>query len=63
MTSDRLIVVRVSGDVSVDSAPRLRTVLKAAVDGGRPVVADMVEVTFIDRGRVRRARGSAPAGP
>jgi anti-anti-sigma factor len=49
MTSDRLIVVTVSGDVSVDSAPRLRTVLKAAVDGGRPVVVDMVEVTFIDR--------------
>jgi hypothetical protein len=32
MASDRLSVVTVSGDVSIDSAPRLRTVLKAAVD-------------------------------
>jgi hypothetical protein len=30
MMSDRLVVVAVSGDVSVDSDPRLRTVPKAA---------------------------------
>ena len=46
---EELTVVTVSGGVSVDSAPRLRTVLKAAVDRGRPVLVDMVAVRFIDR--------------
>jgi anti-anti-sigma factor len=44
-----LTVVTVIGDVSVDTAPRLRTVLKAAVDSGRPVLVGMVAVGFIDR--------------
>jgi anti-sigma B factor antagonist len=46
---DGLTLVTVSGDVSVDTAPRLRTVLKAAVDSGRPVLVDMVTVRYIDQ--------------
>jgi anti-sigma B factor antagonist len=47
--ADGLTVVTVSGDLSVDTAPRLRTVLKAAVESGRPVLVDMVMVRYIDQ--------------
>jgi anti-sigma B factor antagonist len=46
---DGLTVVTVGGDVGVDTTPRLRTVLKAAVDSGQPVLIDLVAVRFIDR--------------
>jgi anti-sigma B factor antagonist len=42
-------VVRVSGELDVDTRPRLQTALRQAVDAGaRQVVLDLAEVPFMD---------------
>ena len=45
---DGRTVVLVRGEVDIDTAPRLRDVLGAAVGGGLPVVLDLGGVTFMD---------------
>lgn len=45
---DGSTVVEVGGEVDVDTAPRLRTALEAALRAGRPVVVDLGGVTFMD---------------
>ena len=46
--ADGVTVVDVGGEVDVETAPRMRAALAAAVDAGLPVVVDLGEVTFMD---------------
>ena len=46
--SDDGTVVEVTGEIDVDTAPRMREVLDAALETGDPVVIDMHGVTFMD---------------
>lgn len=46
--SDGVTVVDVGGEVDIETAPRMRAALAAAVDAGMPVVVDLGGVTFID---------------
>jgi anti-sigma B factor antagonist len=48
VTVDAESVVRVAGEVDIDTAPRLRTALDDALRSGAPVVLDLTEVTFMD---------------
>lgn len=41
-------VVRLKGDVDLQHSPEARKVLLAAVKGGKPVVVDLSEVSYID---------------
>lgn len=41
-------VVEVRGEVDAMTAPRLVEAVTAALDGERPVVVDLTEVTFLD---------------
>jgi len=41
-------VVRVTGEVDLDSSPELWTQLQGALRGGRPVKVDLSEVSYID---------------
>jgi anti-sigma B factor antagonist len=41
-------VVEVGGEIDVETAPRMRAALAAAVDAGLPVVVDLGAVTFMD---------------
>ncbi|WP_152644812.1 STAS domain-containing protein [Kitasatospora griseola] len=55
-------VVRVNGEIDLDTAPALRRALAAALDAHREVVLDLSEVTFMDcagLGAVVRARNQA----
>jgi anti-sigma B factor antagonist len=45
---DGVTVVDVAGEVDVDTAPRMRAALDAAVGAGLPVVVDLGSVTFMD---------------
>ena len=47
-TADAETVVRVAGEVDIDTAPALRTSLGAAIRSGGPVVLDLSGVTFMD---------------
>jgi anti-sigma B factor antagonist len=42
------LVVAVSGDVDIATAPALRAALAQALDGGRRVVVDLGDVPFLD---------------
>jgi anti-sigma B factor antagonist len=46
--SDDGTVVEVTGEIDLDTAPRMREVLDAALETGDPVVIDMHGVTFMD---------------
>jgi anti-sigma B factor antagonist len=46
--ADGWTVVHVRGEVDIDTAPRLRAALGAAVGRGLPVVLDLGAVTFMD---------------
>jgi anti-sigma B factor antagonist len=46
--ADGVTVVDVGGEVDVETAPRMRAALAAAVDAGLPVVVDLGAVTFMD---------------
>jgi anti-sigma B factor antagonist len=46
--ADGVTVVDIGGEVDIETAPRMRAALTAAVDAGLPVVVDLGEVTFID---------------
>ena len=46
--SDGVTVVDVGGEVDIETAPRMRAALAAAVDAGLPVVVDLGSVTFMD---------------
>ncbi len=46
--ADGVTVVDVGGEVDVETAPRMRAALAAAVDAGLPVVVDLGGVTFMD---------------
>jgi anti-sigma B factor antagonist len=46
--ADGVTVVHVAGEVDIETAPRMRAALAAAVDAGLPVVVDLGGVTFID---------------
>ncbi|MFD5559265.1 STAS domain-containing protein [Kitasatospora griseola] len=55
-------IVRVNGEIDLDTAPALRRALAAALDAHREVVLDLSEVTFMDcagLGAVVRARNQA----
>jgi anti-anti-sigma factor len=41
-------VVEVTGEIDIDTAPRMREALDAALEIGDPVVIDMHGVTFMD---------------
>ncbi|MFI6847742.1 STAS domain-containing protein [Kitasatospora sp. NBC_00085] len=41
-------VVRARGEIDIDTAPRLRRELTAALAANRDVVVDLAEVTFMD---------------
>jgi len=45
---DGVTTVEVGGEVDIETAPRMRAALAAAVDAGLPVVVDLGEVTFMD---------------
>jgi anti-sigma B factor antagonist len=45
---DGMTVVELSGEVDLDTAPRMRAALEAAIRTGVPVVVDMGDVTFMD---------------
>jgi anti-sigma B factor antagonist len=42
------VCVAVSGEVDIDTAPRMRRALLEAVEAGQPVVVDLGAVTFMD---------------
>jgi anti-sigma B factor antagonist len=42
--------VAVTGEVDIDTAPRMRDALLAGLAAGEPVVADLGAVTFMDSG-------------
>jgi anti-sigma B factor antagonist len=46
--ADGVTVVMVGGEVDVETAPRMRAALHAAVRAGAPVVVDVGGVTFMD---------------
>ena len=46
--ADGVTVVDVGGEVDIETAPRMRAALAAAVDAGLPVVVDLGGVTFMD---------------
>jgi anti-sigma B factor antagonist len=46
--ADGVTVVDVGGEVDIETAPRMRAALAAAVDAGLPVVVDLGAVTFMD---------------
>jgi anti-sigma B factor antagonist len=43
-----ITVVEVGGEVDVETAPRMRAALEAALATGDPVVVDLAAVTFMD---------------
>jgi anti-anti-sigma factor len=45
---DGVTVVELSGEVDIDTAPRMQAALEAAIRTGAPVVIDMADVTFMD---------------
>jgi anti-anti-sigma factor len=45
---DGVTVVELTGEIDVDTAPRMRAALDAALRTGVPVVIDMDGVTFMD---------------
>ena len=47
-TNDAETVVRVAGEVDIDTVPALRASLGAAIRSGGPVVLDLSGVTFMD---------------
>ncbi|HST65575.1 MAG TPA: STAS domain-containing protein [Mycobacteriales bacterium] len=45
---DGITTVEVDGEVDIDTAPRLRSALEAAIRSGLPIVIDLGGVTFMD---------------
>ena len=45
---DGVTVIDVGGEVDIETAPRMRAALGAAIDAGQPVVVDLGAVTFMD---------------
>ena len=63
------VLVTVAGEIDITTVPQLRGQLTLLAAGGRPVIADMTGVTFIDVAGLRvlaaealAARPAAPAG-
>jgi anti-sigma B factor antagonist len=46
-------IITVAGEVDIATAPRLRELLAALARSGRPVIADLDQVTFIDAAGLR----------
>lgn len=46
--SDGVTLVDVAGEVDIETAPRMRAALAAAIDAGLPIVVDLGAVTFMD---------------
>ena len=46
--ADGITVVDIGGEVDIETAPRMRAALAAAIDAGQPVVVDLGAVTFMD---------------
>jgi anti-sigma B factor antagonist len=46
--ADGVTVVDVGGEVDIETAPRMRAALAAAIEAGLPVVVDLGAVTFMD---------------
>ncbi|MFF0388295.1 STAS domain-containing protein [Kitasatospora sp. NPDC004615] len=60
--SNHPFIVRVDGEIDLDTAPALRRALAAALEAHREVVLDLSEVTFMDcagLGALVRARNQA----
>lgn len=59
-------IIRVAGEVDILTAPRLRERLAALAGAGRPVIADLAQVSFIDAAGLRvlatAARQAAGSG-
>ena len=58
------VLVTVAGEIDITTAPQLRGQLTLLAAGGRPVIADLTEVTFIDAaglGVLAAAAGKAAA--
>jgi anti-sigma B factor antagonist len=48
VAGDGVTVIELSGEVDIETAPRLQSALEAAIRSGVPVVVDMGDVTFMD---------------
>jgi anti-anti-sigma factor len=46
--TDGVTLVDVAGEVDIETAPRMRAALAAAIDAGQPIVVDLGAVTFMD---------------
>ena len=46
--ADSVTVVELSGEVDIETAPRVRSALEKAIRSGLPVVVDLGGVTFMD---------------
>ena len=53
------VLVKVEGEVDIATVPRLRECLWAVAAGGRPLVADLDQVTFIDAAGLGALAGAA----
>ncbi|GAA0799681.1 STAS domain-containing protein [Spirilliplanes yamanashiensis] len=54
--------VVVTGDVDMETAPRLRDALAGAAAGARPVVADLTATRFLDSAGVAALFAQVPGG-
>ena len=53
------VIITVAGEIDIATAPRLRDRLAPLAAGGRPVIADLTEVTFIDAAGLGVLAGAA----
>ena len=53
------VLVTMAGEIDIATAPQLRGRLGPLAAGGRPVIVDLTEVTFIDAAGLRVLAGAA----
>lgn len=56
------IIARVSGEVDITTAPRLRSELDRLSATGRPVILDLADVSYFDMAGVRALEGAVDSG-
>lgn len=55
----KYVLVKVEGEMDIATVPQLRERLRAVAAGGRPLVADLDQVTFIDASGLGALAGAA----
>jgi anti-sigma B factor antagonist len=53
------VIITVAGEIDIATAPQLRDRLAPLAAGGRPVIADLTQVTFIDAAGLGVLAGAA----